>query len=139
MYFDEALLRFCSLFLEFSQYTSLRLNLSKTKARPQGVGPWPKKLADIAVVRSVKYLGALFGDVTPEVAFDKVVATSEHRCTLISRMPLSMAEEAWQKVQIAHTWCYPILQVTAVAYYAPLGVLVRLRAALRVAFNIVGN
>ena len=49
----------------------------------------------------------------------------------ISRMPLSAKE----RVQLVHTWCYPVLQVTTVAFYPSRSVLVRLRAALRVAFG----
>ena len=142
LYSDDALLGFdcassannenllyevCSFFVEFGQYTGLCLNLSKTKALLQGVGPWLAVLSVVTVVSSVKYPGALFSDVAPGAAFDKAVASFEHRCTLISRMPLSMAE----KVQIIYTWCHPVLKVTAVAYYPPPGVLVRSRAALQ--------
>ena len=38
-------------------------------------------------------------------------------------------------MRLIHTWCYPLLQVTAVASYPLQSVLVRLRAALRVAFG----
>ena len=80
---------------------------------------------------SVKYLGALFGDVSPAVAYKKSVSVFESRCLHISRMPLSAKE----RVQLVHTWCYPVLQVTSVALYPPQSVLVRLWAALRVAFG----
>ena len=67
---EELLSEVCSFFVEFGQYTSLNLNLTKTRALLQGMGPWPEKVVDIAVVSSVKYLGALFGDAMPDVAFD---------------------------------------------------------------------
>ena len=44
-------------------------------------------------------------------------------------MPLSRA----QKVVRLHTWCYPVLQVTAIAHYPPDHVVKRLRRALVVA------
>ena len=46
-------------------------------------------------------------------------------------MPLSRA----QKVVLLHTWCYQVLQVTAIAYYRPDVVVKRLRRALVVAFH----
>ena len=76
-------------FAEFGQYAGLRLNLTKTKVLLQGVGPWAARLAGMQVVCSVRYLGVLFGDVTPADAFDSALATVEARCTLLSRMPLS--------------------------------------------------
>ena len=118
-------------FSEFGEFTGFRLNLGKTKALVQRLGPWPARLAGIQVVPFVKYLGALFGDVTPEEAYEKSVCTFQSRCLHISRMPLSSKE----RVQLVHTWCYPVLQVTGVAFYPLQSVLVRLRAAQRVAFG----
>ena len=104
-----------AIFDEFGEYTGLWLNPTKTKVLMQGVGPWPSQLAGMSVVPLVKYLGALFGDVTAAEAYEKGSTVFESRCVLISRMPLSRQE----KVQPIHTWCYPILQVWAVAYYPP--------------------
>ena len=59
------------------------------------------------------------------------VALIESRCTRISRMPFSRA----QKVVLVHTWCYPVLQVTAIAHYPPDLVVKRLCRALVVAFH----
>ena len=102
-------------FTEFGAFTGLRLNLHKTKALMQGVGPWPVQLLGIQVVSSVNYLGALFGDVSPAEAYEKSVGVFESWCLHISRMPLSAKE----RVQLVHTWCCPVLQVTAVAFYPP--------------------
>ena len=115
-------------FSEVGAFTSLRLNLRKTKALLQGVGLRLVQLSGIQVVSSVKYLGALFGDVSPA---EKVVGVFESMCLHISRMPLFAKE----RVQPVHTWCYPVLQVIGVAFYPPQSVLVRLRAALQVAFG----
>ena len=52
-----------------------------------------------------------------------------------SLTPLSYEEKA----QLIHTWCYPVLQVTAMAYYPPPSVVVHLRVALCVAFGVVGT
>ena len=79
----------------------------------------------------MKYRGSLFGDGTPEEAYEKPFSTFESWCLHTSRMPLCAKE----RVQLVHTWCYPVLQVTGVAFYPPLSVLMRLRAALRVAFG----
>ena len=129
LYSDDALPRFpCAsdkaedrlhavraVFDEFGEYTGLSLNLFKTKILMQGVGPWPSQLAGMSVVPWVKYLGALFGGVAATEAYEKGLTVFESRCVLISCMPLSRQE----KVQLVHTWCYPVLQVLAVAYYPP--------------------
>ena len=81
----------------------------------KGVGPWPSQLVGMSVVPWVNYLGALLGDVAAAEACEKGLAVFESRRVLISRMPLSRQE----KVQLIHTWCYPVLQVSAVAYYPP--------------------
>ena len=52
-------------FSDFGDYSGLRLNLRKTKLLIQGMGPWPSQVAGVRVASSIKYLGALFGDVTP--------------------------------------------------------------------------
>ena len=63
----------------------------------------------------VKYLGALFGDVSPAEAYEKSVSTLVDRCLHASRMLLCSEE----RVQLVHTWCYPVLQATGVAFYPP--------------------
>ena len=87
-----------AIFDEFGEYTGLRLNLTKTKVLMQGVGPWSSRLAGMSIVPWVKYLGALFGDVTAAEAYEKGLTVFESRCVLISRMPLSRKE----KVQLIH-------------------------------------
>ena len=94
-------------FAEFGQYTGLKLNLAKS--------PWLARVAGMQIVPSVRYLGALFGDVSPAEAFERALTTVEACCTLLSRMPLSQME----KVHLIHTWCHPVLQVKVVAYYPP--------------------
>ena len=111
-YFVSLVPRMRLIFDEFGEHTGLHLNLTKTKVLIQGVGPWPSRPAGMSVVPCVKYLGALFGDITAAEAYEKGPTVFESRCVLISRKPLSRKE----KVQLIHTWCYLVLQVLAVAY-----------------------
>ena len=76
-------------------------------------------------------MGAQMGHVSPPVAHEQCVALFDSRCTRIYRMPLSRA----QKVVLLHTWCYLVLQVTAIAHSPPDLVVKRLRRALLVAFH----
>ena len=129
LYSDDVLLRFAcgavevedllasvrEVFTEFGKVLTLRLNLSNTKVLMQGMGPWPPRLEGMSVAPDMGYLGALFGDVSAQEAYDKGVSIFEYRSTLISRMPLSIHE----KVQLIHAWCYPLLQITGVAYSPP--------------------
>ena len=143
LYSDDALVRLCrpgvgleadlqSLLAEFApfgEYTGLCLNLEKTRLLPEGLDS--DRLPGIKVVPHVRYLAAQAGQVSPAVAYERCVALFESCCTTISRMPLSRA----QKVLVLHTWCYPVLQVTAIAHYPPDLVVKRLRRALVIAFH----
>ena len=143
LYSDDAQVRLCrpgvgleadlqSLLAEFAafgEYTGLCLNLEKTRLLLQGLDS--DRLAGIKVVPHVRYLGAQVGHVSPAVAYERCVALFESRCTRISRMPLSRV----QKVVLLHTWCYLVLQVTAIAHYPPHLVVKRLRRALVIAFH----
>ena len=143
LYSDDALVRLCrpsagleadlqSLLAEFAafgEYTGLCLNLEKTRLLVQGLDS--DRLAGIKVVPHVRYLGGQVGHVSPAVAYERCVVLFESRCTRISRMPLSWA----QKVVLVHTWCYPVLQVTAIAHYPPDLVVKRLRRALVITFH----
>ena len=118
-------------FASFGEYTGLPLNLDKTKVLVQGLSVLNQTFAGLTVASYVKYLGALFGMVTASKAYEHCVGVFESRCVQISRMPLSRQ----QKVQLLHTWCYPVLQLIAVANYPPDRVLTRLRRALITAFQ----
>ena len=116
-------------FEAFGEYTRLYLNLEKTRLLLQGLDR--ERLAGIKVVPHVRYRGAQVGHVSSAVAYERCVALFESRYTRISRMPLSRA----QKVVLPHTWCHPVLRVTAIAHYPPDLVVKRLRRALLVAFH----
>ena len=143
LYFDDALVRLLrpgavleadlqSLLAEFAafgEYTGHCLNLEKTRLLLQGLDR--DRLPGIQVVPHVRYLGAQVGHVSLTVAYERCVALFESHCTRISRMPLSRA----QKLVLLLTWCYPVLQVTALAHYPPDLVVKTLRRALVVAFH----
>ena len=107
----------------------LCLNLQKTRLLLHGLDHG--RLAAIKVVPHVRYLGAQVRHVSTALAYERCVALFESRCSRISRMPLSRT----QKVVFQHTWCYPVLQVTAIAHYPTDLVVKRLRRALVVAFH----
>ena len=121
--------RFCYHHPPLSLDTGLCLNLEKTRLLLQGLDR--DRLVGIKVAPHVRYLGAQVGHVSPAVGYERCVALFEFRCTTISRMPLSRA----QKVVLLHTWCYPVLQATAIAHYPPHLVVKSLRRALVVALH----
>ena len=91
---------------------------------------WPAQLAGLRIVSSVKYLGSLFEDASRVEASEKCVGAFEDRCLHIYCMLLSAKE----RVQLVHTRCYPVLQLTG-APPPPRSMLVCLHAALRVVFG----
>ena len=79
----------------------------------------------------MKYLGALFGDVTPEEAYEK--------SSLSLRAVVCTFHECPSPLRNGSSWCTlgatQLCRSRGVAFYPPLSILIRLRAAMRVAFG----
>ena len=116
-------------FEDFGEFTGLCLNLEETRILLEGLDR--ARVGGIKVAAHVRYLGAQVGHVSAAVAYARSFPAFQAQCTMISCMLLSRQ----QKVLLIHTWCFPVLQVTSVAHYAPDLVLKRLRRTLVVAFH----
>ena len=101
----------------YAKFVGLKINLDKSAFLLRGF--WTDrqkaKLAStgISVQSKVKYLGNLFGDVTPDEAFAPHLSRALARAQFAATLPLTMSE----RVHLPQEWILPLMLYPARAYY----------------------
>ena len=120
----------------YAKFVGLKINLDKSAFLLRGF--WTDrqktKLAStgIPVQSKVKYLGNLFGDVTPDEAFAPHLSRALARAQFAATLPLTMSE----RVHVLQEWILPLMIYPARAYFPTEDVCTKLANVYRVTLRL---
>ena len=115
----------------FGLWSGLRVNMVKTELMLRGTLP-QQDWMELKVVPYIRYLGAFIGTIDADRSFAPAMSKVWQRCCWLASAPLSLEE----KKLLVHSWVLPCLRVPGLVRAAPMAIKLRLRAAVRMAFNV---
>ena len=120
----------------YAKFVGLRINLDKLAFLLRGFWTDRQKTklenTGIPVQSKVKYLGNLFGDVTPDEAFAPHLSRALARAQFAATLPLTMPE----RVHLLQEWILPLMIYPARAYFPTEDVCTKLANVYRVALRL---
>ena len=120
----------------YAKFVGLRINLDKSAFLLRGFWTDRQKTklenTGIPVQSKVKYLGNLFGDVTPDEAFAPHLSRALARAQFAATLPLTMPE----RVHLLQEWILPLMIYPARAYFPTEDVCTKLANVYRVALRL---